>query len=48
VRNFAINAAKFSNYTLVLQKQHRFKYKRRFSQMHKHKTIRSKPFYTQI
>jgi len=46
VRYFAINAANFSISTLVLQKQHSFKHKRRFSQVHKHKN-RSKPFYTQ-
>jgi len=45
MRHFAINAATFSISTLVLQKQHRLKHKRRFSQVHKHK-IRSKPFYT--
>ena len=47
MRHFAISAANFSISTLVLQKQHRFKHKRRFSQVNKHK-IRSKSFYTQI
>ena len=47
VTHFATNAADFSISTLVLQKQHSFKHKRRFSQVDKHK-IRSKPFYTQI
>jgi len=37
VRHFAISAANFSFSTLVLQKQHSFKHKRRFSQVHKHK-----------
>jgi len=35
-------------FTLVLQKQHRFKHKRRFSQECTNTEIRSKPFYTQI
>jgi len=37
VRHFAINAAHFSISTIVLQKQHSFKHKRRFSQVHEHK-----------
>jgi len=37
MRHFAISAANFSISTLVLQKQHSFKHKRRFSQVHKHK-----------
>jgi len=37
VRHFAISAENFSISTLVLQKQHSFKHKRRFSQVHKHK-----------
>jgi len=49
MRHFAIGAANFSISTLVLQKQHRFKHKRRSSQANKHKhKIRSKSFYTQI
>jgi len=48
MRHFAINAANFRNSTLVLQKQQSFKHKRRFSQVHKHKEIISKPFYIQI
>jgi len=36
MRHFA-NAANFCISTLVLQKQHSFKHKRRFSQVHKHK-----------
>jgi len=47
MRHFAISAANFSISTLVLQKWHMFKHKRRFSQVNKHK-IRSKSFYTQI
>ena len=47
MRHFAISAANFSISTLVLQKQHRLKHKRQFSQLNKHK-IRSKSFYTQI
>jgi len=43
MRHFAINNANFSISTLVLQKQHSFKHKRRFSQVHKHKN-QSKPF----
>ena len=35
--HFAISAANFSISTLVLQKQHRFKHKRRFSQVNKHR-----------
>jgi len=46
-RHFAICAASFSISTLVLQKWQRFKHKRRFSQVNKHK-IRSKSFHTQI
>jgi len=37
VRHLAISAANFSISTLILPKQHRFKHKRRFSQVHKHK-----------
>jgi len=37
MRYFAINAANFSISTLVLQKQHSFKHKRRSSQVHKRK-----------
>jgi len=37
VRHFAISAATFSISALVLQKQHSFKHKRRFSQVHKRK-----------
>ena len=37
MRHFAISAANFSISTLFLQKQHRFKHKRQFSQVHKHK-----------
>jgi len=37
MRHFAISAANFSISTYVLQKQHSFKHKRRFSQVHKHK-----------
>jgi len=47
VRLLAISPANFSISTLVLQKWHRFKHKRRFSQVNKHK-IKSKSFYTQI
>jgi len=47
MRHFAIGAANFSISTLVLQKQHRFKHKRQFSHVNKHK-IRSKSFNTQI
>jgi len=47
MRHLAISPANFSISTLVLQKWHRFKHKRRFFQVNKHK-IRSKPFYTQI
>jgi len=47
VRHLDISAANFSISTLVLPKQQRFKHKRRFSQVNKHK-IRSEPFYTQI
>jgi len=36
VKHFAINATNFSLSTLVLQKQHSFKHRRRFSQVHKH------------
>ena len=46
MRYFAISAANFSTSTLVLQKQHRFKHKRRFSQVNTHE-IRSKSFYAQ-
>ena len=35
MRHFATSAANFSISTLVLQKHHRFKHKRRFSQVHK-------------
>jgi len=38
VRHFAISAAHFSISTVVLQKQHSSKHKRRFSQVHKPKT----------
>ena len=37
MRHFAISAANFCISNLVLQKQHRFKHKRRFSQVYKHK-----------
>jgi len=37
VGHFATNTANFSISTLVLQKQHSFKHKRQFSQVHKHK-----------
>ena len=37
MRHLAISAANFSISTLVLPKQHRFKHKRRFSQVHKHR-----------
>jgi len=47
VRHFAISAANFSISTLVLQKQHRFKHKRWFSQVHKHKN-QIKTIYTPI
>ena len=47
VRHLAISPANFSISTLVLLKWHRFKHKRRFSQVNKHK-IRSKPLYTHI
>jgi len=47
VRHFAINAANFSTFALVLQKQHSFKHKRRFSHVHKHKN-QMKTVYTQI
>jgi len=47
VRRFAINAANFSIFTLILQTQHRFKHKRRFSQVHKLKN-QIKIIYTQI
>jgi len=43
----ATSAANVSISTLVFQKQHRFKHKRRFSQVNRHK-IRLKSFYTQI
>jgi len=42
MRHFAISAANFSISTLVLQKQHRFKHKRRFSQVNKHKISTSR------
>jgi len=47
VRHFAYSASNCSISTLVLQKQHSFKHKRQFSQVHKQK-ITSKPTYTQI
>ena len=47
MRRFAISAANFSVSTLVLLKQHRFKHKRRFSQVQKH-TNQIKTIYTQI
>jgi len=47
VRHFAASAANYSISTLVLQKQHSFKRKRRFSQVHKQK-IKSKQTYMQI
>jgi len=47
MKHFAINTANFSISTLVLQKRHRFKHKRRFFQVKKHK-IRSKSYLTQI
>jgi len=47
MRHFGISAANFSISTLVLQKQHRLKHKRPFSQVNKQK-IRSKSFYTKI
>jgi len=37
VRHLDISAANFSISTLVLAKQQRFKHKRRYSQVHKHK-----------
>jgi len=37
MRHFVICAANFSVSTLVLQKQHRFKHKRRFSEVDRHK-----------
>jgi len=39
VRHFATNATNFSISTLVLQKQHSFKHKRRFSQVHKQQNV---------
>ena len=38
MRHFATSAANLSASTLVLQKQHSFKHKRRFSQVHKQKS----------
>jgi len=37
MRHLAISAANFSISTLVLLKQHRFRHRRRFSQVHIHK-----------
>ena len=47
MRHLAISAANFSISTIVLPKQHRFKHKRRFSQVYKHRN-QIKTIYTQI
>ena len=47
--HFAISAANFSISTLALQKQHSFKHKSRFYQVHEHKSqIKTILHFTQI